>query len=311
MEKEPLKIPEQEARKLMAAGNGDAALLYLYITAELPRAEAMEKLRMTQTRYDLAVATLQQLGLWKETEKRFLTPAEAPRYTEEDLKREYHARPEFPSMIGEAQRRLGRILSTEELKILLCIYRYLGLPAEVISILIHYCIEKGRARGSGRLPSLRMIEKEAYHWADLGIDTMEEAAVYMQNQLQLQSRVGAIRQVLQLSDRRLTPGEEKLVRTWLDWGFGEDEIRLAYEKTCMNTGALKWPYLNSILKSWHDQGLTTLRQIETGDRAPQSARTRKPPIPQQAVIQHGDEPGEFERRAMEQMMQKGLYKEDE
>ena len=310
METEALKLPGQDVRKLLAAANGDAALLYLYEQSGLPRAEAMERLRMTQTRYDLAAATLQQMGLWQEETKRFFAPAEAPHYTEEDVTREYHAGPEFPSMVGEAQRRLGRILSTEELKILLCIYRYLGLPVEVISILIHYCIEKNRARGPGKMPSVRAIEKEAYRWADLGIDTLEEAAVYMQNQLQLQSRAGRIRQVLQIADRRLTPGEEKLIHTWLSWGFGEDEIRMAYEKTCMNTGGLKWPYLNSILKSWHEQGLTTVRQIETGDRAP-AAKPQRAQKPQQAVIQHGDEMGEFERRAMEKMMQKGLYKEGE
>ena len=310
METEALTLPGQDVRKLLAAANGDAALLYLYEQSGLPRAEAMERLRMTQTRYDLAAATLQQMGLWQEETKRFFAPAEAPHYTEEDVTREYHAGPEFPSMVGEAQRRLGRILSTEELKILLCIYRYLGLPVEVISILIHYCIEKNRARGPGKMPSVRAIEKEAYRWADLGIDTLEEAAVYMQNQLQLQSRAGRIRQVLQIADRRLTPGEEKLIHTWLSWGFGEDEIRMAYEKTCMNTGGLKWPYLNSILKSWHEQGLTTVRQIETGDRAP-AAKPQRAQKPQQAVIQHGDEMGEFERRAMEKMMQKGLYKEGE
>lgn len=98
----------------------------------------------------------------------FFAPAEAPHYTEEDVTREYHAGPEFPSMVGEAQRRLGRILSTEELKILLCIYRYLGLAPEVISILISYCIQRGHARGVSRMPSIRTIEKEAYRWADLG-----------------------------------------------------------------------------------------------------------------------------------------------
>ena len=111
METEALKLPGQDVRKLLAAANGDAALLYLYEQSGLPRAEAMERLRMTQTRYDLAAATLQQMGLWQEETKRFFAPAEAPHYTEEDVTREYHAGPEFPSMVGEAQRRLGRILS--------------------------------------------------------------------------------------------------------------------------------------------------------------------------------------------------------
>ena len=70
------------------------------------------------------------------------------------------------------------------------------------------------------------------------------------------------------SGRRLTPGEENYILTWLSWGFGEKEIGLAYEKTCLATGGLKWPYCNSILRSWHEQGFTTLSQIEAGDRAP-------------------------------------------
>ena len=78
METEALKLPGQDVRKLLAAANGDAALLYLYEQSGLPRAEAMERLRMTQTRYDLAAATLQQMGLWQEETKRFFAPAEAP-----------------------------------------------------------------------------------------------------------------------------------------------------------------------------------------------------------------------------------------
>ena len=85
METEALTLPGQDVRKLLAAANGDAALLYLYEQSGLPRAEAMERLRMTQTRYDLAAATLQQMGLWQEETKRFFAPAEAPHYTEEEV----------------------------------------------------------------------------------------------------------------------------------------------------------------------------------------------------------------------------------
>ena len=109
---------------------------------------------------------------------------------------------------------------------------------------------------------------------------------------------------------RLTPGEENYIRAWIDWGFDDEVVAKAYEKTRLSTGTLKWAYLNAILRSWHEQGFTTLRQIEEGDRM----ETKRPPRaakPQQAVIQHGDEMGEFERRAMEKMMSRGLYKEGE
>lgn len=296
-----LHIPAQDLRRLLAAACPEAALLYLYLHSGGDQASADQALRFSPRQVDYAAASLRQMGLYPEHAPRHLAPAEAPRYTEEDVKREYTSNPEFPSMIGEAQRRMGRVLSTEELKILLCLYRYLGLPAEVISILIHYCIEKNRTRGTGRLPSIRTIEKEGYRWADMGIDTMEQAAAYMQSQLMLQTRVGRVRQVLQLADRRLTPGEEKLVVTWLDWGFGEDEIRRAYEKTCMNTGALKWPYLNSILKSWHDQGLHSLAQIDAGDHPATVAKAQGKSA--QRVQRHDDQLTQFERDAIAKLMQ--------
>lgn len=293
-----LIISGEALQRLLAAANGDAALLYLYLSAGRPLDAACEALRMSQARYDLASATLQQMGLWPQAPVRHLTSEQAPVYTEQDVIRETRTSREFEAITGETQRRLGRVLSNEELKILLSIYRYLGLPSEVISILVNYCIQRQRSRGLTRLPSLRAIEKEAYYWADHGIDTMEQAAVYMQNQLMRQSQLGRIRELFGLTDRRLTAGEEKYILTWLSWGFGEKEISLAYEKTCMATGGLKWPYLNSILRSWHEQGFTTLQQIEAGDRAPVKTQTKAG----YHVQHHHDALSDLERAAVERLL---------
>ena len=217
---EPRSLPSDAVERLLAAANGDAALLYLHFAAGRPLENAREALRMSEARYDLACATLQQLGLWPQEPQRHLDTSQAPVYTEQDVIRETHTSREFEAITGETQRRLGRVLSNEELKILLSIYRYLGLPGEVISILVNYCIQRQRSRGIARMPSLRSIEKEAYYWADHGIDTMEQAAVYMQNQLLRQSQLGKIKELFGISGRRLTPGEENYILTWLSWGFG-------------------------------------------------------------------------------------------
>ena len=288
------------AQRLLAAANGDAALLYLYLFENRPLSGAQTALRMTQARYDLACATLQQLGLWPQEARTHLDASQAPVYTEQDVIRETRTSREFEAITGETQRRLGRVLSNEELKILLSIYRYLGLPGEVISILVNYCIQRQRSRGISRMPSLRSIEKEAYYWADHGIDTMEQAAVYMQNQLLRQSQLGKIRELFGITGRRLTTGEENYILTWLSWGFGEQEIGLAYEKTCMATGGLKWPYCNSILRSWHEQGFTTLSQIEAGDRAPQ--RSYAGAKLSQGVQQHNDTLSDFQLAAIDRML---------
>lgn len=266
MADQDLILPERDWRKLLAGANGDSALLYLFLRAGGSQAQAQSALRLSDSRMELAVEFLKQAGLWQET-PRILRPSQPPVYTEQDLIRAQE-NGHFPQLLGEAQRRLGRVLSTEECKVLLSIYEYLGMSEEVVSILICYCIQKARARGSNRNPSMHTIEREAYHWADLGIETMEEAAAYMQMQLQRHSKTGPIRQVLQLEDRKLTAAEEKFILQWIDWGFGAKEVQKAYEKTCINTGGLKWPYLNSILKSWHAQGLHSVQAIEAGDKAP-------------------------------------------
>ena len=103
----------------------------------------------------------------------------------------------------------------------------------------------------------------------------------MQTQLQKQTIIARVQQRLQLGDRRLTRAEEQYIRQWLDWGFGDDVIAMAYEKTCLNTGAMKWPYCNSILKSWHEKGLHTVQEVEGGDQRSQQAvyqnNNRRPP----------------------------------
>lgn len=80
-------------------------------------------------------------------------------------------------------------------------------------------------------------------------------------------------------------------------GFSEDAIVLAYEKTCLNTGGMKWPYCNSILRSWHEKGLHTVTEIEAGDVRPQA-----PGAAARAAGSAGQgELGELERQAAERL----------
>ena len=154
----------------------------------------------------------------------------------------------------------------EELKILLGFVRYLGLPGDVISLLVCYCKERARKRGSLRNPSLRTIEKEAYQWAEQGIDTLEAASAYIQTQNQRESQMTSLMSLLQIRGRNLTAAEERYAGAWLTMGFDADAIREAYERTCLNTGGLNWAYMNKILIRWQQAGFHTLEQVRAGDQ---------------------------------------------
>jgi len=291
MNSKDLHIDKSSLYKLLCAASGDAALLYLYIQSGNELSHAAQSLQLSDSRLSCAAATLRQLGLWPEQRPAVVISGERPQYSETDVLCAMDTDRDFRALYGEVQRLLGRALNTEELKILLGFVRYLGLPGDVISVLVCYCKDRARQKGSTRNPSLRSIEKEAYAWAEQGIDTMEEAVAYIQRQNLRRSRLGRLMQLLQIRGRNLTPGEERYAQQWLEWGFDEEAIGLAYERTCLNTGSLNWAYMNKILTRWQEAGLLTGSQVRAGD---------KKPLPKGASGQLGDAELEAIRRVLQE-----------
>jgi len=266
---QPLQISQTDLRKLLSASSPDAALLYLYISAGNAPAAAEAELGLSASRLSCAGATLRQLGLWPEEKPHRLLPGERPNYSETDVLTAMESDQGFRCLYGEVQRLLGRTLNTEELKILLGFVRYLGLPGEVISVLVCYCRDRARQK-SGRNPSLRAIEKEAYFWAEHDIDTLEEAAAFIHSRNLRETRISRLMRQLQIRGRSLTAAEERYAQSWIEMGFDEESIAMAYERTCLNTGGLNWSYMNRIMERWHGQGLHTAEAIRTGDKKNQN-----------------------------------------
>ena len=258
-------VEKQNVQKLLAAANGDAALLYLYIESGNDPAHAETALHLTPGRYQCAAATLRQMGLWQEEVPRFIASGERPQYSQQDVQAAMDEDSDFKNLYGEIQRLMGRTLTTDELKIVLGFVRYLGLPADVICVLVCYCKDRAKQRGSLRNPSLRSVEKEAYAWAEQGIDTIERAGAFIQEQNSRHTKLRGLMHILQIRGRDLTPGESKYAAAWLDMGFADDAIALAYERTCLNTGGMNWAYMNRILLRWHEAGYRTAEQARAGD----------------------------------------------
>ena len=271
MNTEPIKLESSDVHKLLSAANADAALLYIYLKAGNPMTGAETALRLNRSRLGCAAATLRQMGLWQDEKPAPILPGERPCYSEQDVIAAQNNQQEFRALCDEVQRLLGRPIHTEDRKILLGFINYLGLPVDVVSVLISYCKERDRQRGKVRTPTLYAIEKEAYAWAERGIDTMEEAAAFIQNQNLRFSRMNRLLGLLQIRGRRLTAAEERYASAWLEMNFEEDVISMAYERTCLNTGGLNWPYMNKILQRWHEAGLHSADAVHSGDRKPGSA----------------------------------------
>ena len=270
---ESVKISQTDMKKLLSAASPDSALLYLYIQSGNTLEQAEKELNLNPSRLNTAAATLRQLGLICDDRRCPIAPGERPGYSERDVLEAMEEDNSFRGLYGEVQRLLGRSLNTEELKILLGFVRYLGLTPDVISVLVCYCKDRARQKGSMRNPSLRTIEKEAYAWAERGIDTLEEAAAFIHTQNVRNSRLHRLMNTLQIRGRNLTAAEERYAQSWLDMGMDEDAISMAYERTCLNTGGLNWNYMNKILQRWHEQGLHTAEDIRNGDRKGGTGKT--------------------------------------
>jgi DnaD/phage-associated family protein len=274
-----ITLSASTADKLIRVGNGDAALLYLYILktkGQGSSTQAAEALGKNRGEIADAMAVLSRLGLVNCIDPQDGTPAsgqpesgeekkplhDQPRqYTASEISREKEKNPDFSVLIEETQRSLGKLLSGDELERLLGIYDGLRLPTEVILLLITHCIHESRSRSGGRMPSMRYIEKAAYTWEREGIFTLERAEEYLKALEVRKSARGKIKTALKIFDRELSESEKKYVDGWISMGFESDTVAIAYDITILQTNKLAWNYINKIMQSWHESGLHTAAQV--------------------------------------------------
>lgn len=281
-----VSLSGQAADKLIARGEGDAALLCLALLRHSDAEKARKALRWTQERFDRAWAVLAQLGLvaCEKTPEPVNVPLEQegpPDYLRADIMVAMEEGT-FQSLYQAVERRLGKKLSDADLKSLYEIYDYLALPVEVILLLITRCAEEYQEKyGPGRAPKMPQIKKTAYAWRRMGIDTAEAAEEYLKNQSRLRARERELLPLLDITGRPAVEREREYLNAWVDMGFPNDAIRLAYERTVMKKQALNWPYMNSILKSWHSKGLHTVADITARDSDPNRRKNTAPVQPAQ------------------------------
>ncbi|MBR1781858.1 MAG: DnaD domain protein [Oscillospiraceae bacterium] len=278
LKSEPIALSPETVDKLLQRGSGDAALLYLYLLrtgGEYAPKAAQQALQWNAARVMSAFAHLTELGLAEDNTppERKLAPqsGDCPDYTRDDITAELSA-PEspFPALAAEVEHLLGRKLPTYEMKILLELYDHLAMPPEVLLELIAHQIQEVEAKyGPGRRPRMSEIKPVAYKWKKNGIDTLESADAYLKKQDYLRSREGMLLQAVGITGREAIEGERRFLHQWTEWGFGPEAVRLAYERTLLSKGEMRWPYCNGILRRWNEKGLhdpEAIARAETPER---------------------------------------------
>lgn len=279
-------LPAQQADRLIGRGDGDAALLYLCLLRAdrgVTAQELQRRLKWSQLRLHAAETALQELGLIdRPPEQKPPEPAqERPVYTADDLTDLLTGDAGFRMLVPQTEEKLGKRLKTADLQILAGLYDDLGLPADVIYLLVCHCVARSEERyGPGRRPTLRQIEKEGYHWAQRGLFDQESASRYLRDWNVRRSAMSRYMQVLGLGDRRPVESEERYITDWMDKGFPPETVALAYDKTVFYKKELNWRYLNGILRRWHETAGTRRRRSARATAAspPGGRRRRTTPV---------------------------------
>ena len=282
-EEENIVLSAPVLRRLTGTKNADACLLYLCLKQNgdaMDEEKLRESLSWEKLRFDAAKAALARAELIrlpeKEAGKEAPLPAEQPpQYTQEDVMRRMEGDEAFAQLLREVERRLGP-LSTASLKILLELNEYLGLPCDVIYLLVNDCIACKEARfGAGRRPTMREIEKEGYAWARRELFSVQAVDEFLKKEQRRRRLYPDYMAALQMPARTPSPGEEKYIKSWLEMGFPPETVAIAYDKTVLKCHEFKWPYCNGILKKWHEKNLHTPQEVQSETAATGQAAEKK------------------------------------
>ena len=292
-------ISEAALDRLIAAHDGDMALVYLYSVRNggLDAEQAAAALCRTLQEIRAASEKLQRLGLLpgEPGESAAISvpapaagpapapapipeaPAEElPQYSASEIARRAGKDELFALLLQEAEKVFGRSLNSNDMRVILGIYDHLGLPCEVVMVLLNYCAELCRQRyGDGRRPTAGFVEKQAYVWARQELLTLEQAEDYIAARKARTQGLGRLKELLGIYGRDLSAGEQKSFAAWLEMGFPDQVLELAYQRTIDHAGSFKHRYMNRILESWKEQGLMTVAQIQEKDTRRQPGK----PVP--------------------------------
>lgn len=205
-----------------------------------------------------------------------VVPVTAPPVTASPLPRSYRdvaslisANKNLSEMCMLAQNVLGKTLNSSDLETLYWFYDGLHFSPEVILMLLEYCVSKDKR-------SMKYIEKVAISWHERHITTIEEVERFMAEEEQKDHYFYTLKKIFGIHNRDLTKTEENYLTTWQnDYRMSQEMVALAYEYCILQTNKLSFPYMDSIIRRWHKQNITTIEAAEADNEQFKAKNNKK------------------------------------
>lgn len=187
--------------------------------------------------------------------------------TTTDVARRGQESPELRFLWNAAQDKLGKTLSFNDQRTLLWMYDHLGLPIEVIMMIIEYCVSMDK-RGIG------YIEKVGVSWANEEIFTLELAEIKLSDMKNRSNIWQKLREKFGIPNPHPTAKQSEFLSHWTkDLGFGLDVIELAFEECLNRTAKISLSYINKVLENWNGNGFKSVKEIQNAAKPANSRPT--------------------------------------
>ena len=196
----------------------------------------------------------------KEAEKKApvrIHAEEPPFYSSRELSDAAEKDPRFKDLVSFTEHKLGKVLNTSETAKLYTFLDYLKLPPEVVMLSVEDCVSRGKG-------SLRYISAQLEGFANEGIDTYEKAEAHFARRRAFDQYAAGVRKLFGIGDRSLAAKEKEAIDAWQKWGYGEDVLNLAFEKTVSSAKKPTVVYMHKVLEGWHENGWLTADDVKNG-----------------------------------------------
>lgn len=179
--------------------------------------------------------------------------------------------PQLATLMDEAQRIFGRMLSNAEAGTLVMLMDTDGLPADVIIMLMQYCADNNKG-------TMRFVEKIGIEWGSEGINTVSLAEEKIRTVTETYSYFNRVASTFGMKNVG-SPTKKQLAfaNQWVGtWSFSDDMLRLAYERCVDTKGEFNMNYINGILDKWYKAGWKTPDDVEADVPATAKKSADKP-----------------------------------
>ena len=273
-------VPTSIVDKHINAGYNELRLILLLlrnVNMGFSKETLLNRLSLTEEELSEAFAFWVKEGvLFKQGEKYVL---ERPRvrstdvmtYSAEDVAERIDRDHSILFLYKKTEDFLAKPLTTSDASVILSLVDWVGLPSEVVALLLQYCADCGKK-------SLRQIEKTGIEWAEKEINTCERAEAFIESERRKREIINEYCSVLGITGRALTDGEKKAFTSWSEnMGYGCDIIAEAFNATVRATGKYSYQYMDKIIATWFKQGVKTVEDAQkaSGETKPKAKRATK------------------------------------